>query len=86
MWKINTVGEKKKSKPTVYATDAIEAAKLACAYSGAHMHGVHKCRPRALIDVSQRACEWEPITFRMSNVAQKLASVLLRGKLIARKC
>ena len=41
-----------------------------------HTH-THKCRPWGLIDVSQWGCEWEPITFIMSNVVQKLASVLL---------
>lgn len=43
-----------------------------------HTHtNTHKCRPRGLIDVSQWGCEWEPITFIMSNVVQKLAPVLL---------
>lgn len=40
-------------------------------------YNTHKCHPRGLINVWQWGREWEPITFIMSNVVRKLASVLL---------
>lgn len=80
-WKKKIYGGKKK-KVTVYGRCKVaHMEELVCVCvcvvaKHTHTH-MHKCRPWGLIDVSQRGCEWEPITFIMSNVVQKLASVLL---------
>ena len=73
-------GLKKIKKVTVYGGDAKWLTCRRCTRTHTHARAhacTHKCRPWGLIDVSQWGCEWEPITFIMSNVVQKLASVLL---------